>query len=366
MLLQFYDGSSKSIINVYLLCESIGTGNKAHLDVTDQGENDSPPSITSCSRDSDQQLEVAKTTSSANQKPEKFERQQSSSSNEIPYSDRRDSTHDKQSYHSNHAKELAAEIDVNSIMKPSDERQATSREVLTPTSPTSKEMVSDGAQDLKECASSWNEIVPRSSAVASANSLREVVRADHKHANIEHLSSPQHSRAELLSTATEDVVHNQQQKEPQLQATIVVSDGDDSEDELISPEARALITDEILKECQRSSSSFASSSVSQDQEIETMQDSDIIEKDPPLSQPEKQADSTNMSMNNHRDGQLFVTDKTSEAKSETTCFVEDLQESDRDLQATSSERELSAKSSCIFVDMSSLNLDQVQEEEATD
>ena len=363
MLLQFYDAS---VINVYLLCETMGTGNKAHLDITDQGENHSLPSITGCSRDSDQQLEVTKTTSAASQKPEKSERQQSSSSNEMPHSDRRDSTHDKQGYHSNHTKELAAERDANSIMKPPDERQATSREVLTPTSPTSKEKVSDGAQDLKACASSWNEIVPSRSAVASANSSRKVVRVDHKHANIEYLSSPQHSRAELLSTATENAVHIQQQKEPQLQATIVVNDGDDSEDELISPEARALITDEILKECQRSSSSFASSSVSQDQEIETMQDSDIIEKDLPLSQPEKQPDSTNTPMNNHRDGQLFVTDKTSEAKSEATCFGEDLQESDHDLRAVSSERELSSKSSCIFVDMSSLNLDQVQEEEAID
>ena len=330
--------------------------------MTDQRENDSPTPITSCSSDSDQQHEVAKTTSATSQEPEKSERQQSSSNDEIPNSDGRDSTHDKQSYHSNHAKELAAERDANSILKQPDECQATSREALTPTSPTSKEMVSDRAQDLKECASSWNEIVPGSSAVASANSSHEVVWVDHKHANIEHLNSPQHSRADLLSAATEDVVHIQLQKE-QLQATVVVNNGGDSEDELISPEARALITDEILKECQRSSSSFTSSSVSQDQEIDTMQDSDIIQQNPTFSQPEKQPDSTNMPVNNHRDGQLFVTDKTSE---ETTCLGEDLQESDRDLQAASSERELSAKSSCIFVDMSSLNLDQVQEEEAID
>ena len=355
----------------------------------EQRGNDSDPlSLTKFNRDSNQQHEASKTTAPyICQKPEKPERQQSiascGSSNEIPTdSDRRDSTHDKQSYHSNHAKELAAESDTNSIMKPHNECQATSRrQVLTPTSPTSKEMVSGGAQDLKECATSWNEIVPGSSSadVASADSSCEVVSLDRKHANIEDLSSPQHSRAELLlSTANdhEDVAHIQVQKEQQLQQArvAVVNDGvDDSEDEMISPEARALITDEILKECQHSSSSFASSSASQDQESEAMQDSGIIKTDPPFSRSEKRPDSTNMPLNNHEDGaSLLVTDRTLElAKNDVTtttksCLGEDLQEGDQDLHAASSERELTAKSSCIFVDMSSLNLDQVQDEEAND
>lgn len=294
---------------------------------------------------------------------EKAERQQSNGSgNEIPGSHKGDSTHDKQSIHSNHAKELAAERDANSsVMKPLNECQTTSREVLTPTSPVSKETVSAGAQDPKECTSSWNEIVPGNSVVASTNSSQEVVRVDRKHANSEDLSSPQHSRAELLSTANGDVSPIQQEEEQLEEATVVVN-GDESEDELISPEARALITDEILKECQCSTSSFASSSMSHDQEAETMQDSDTIDKNSVLSQPEKQPDSTNIHTSSHDiNGELLSQNRIFKAKNETS---EDLQESD--LQTASSEGELGAKSSCIFVDMSSLNLDQVQEEEAID
>jgi hypothetical protein len=332
----------------------------------------SPPSITNT--DSHQQHKVSKPTSATSQKLEKPERQQSSSSNssnEIANSDRRDSTHDKQSYHSNHAIDPAAEIDANSILKPPNEHQATSRQVLTPTSPTSKEIpVSDGAQDPKECDSSQNEIVPGSSTVASANGSQEVVSVDHKHANIEDLSSPQHSRVgPLLTTATGDVLHiiqqqKAEQKLPQAAVAVMVDDGaeEDSEDELISPEARALITDEILKECQRSSSSFASSSVSQDQEAEIIQDNDVMKiNDPLLYHPQRQLDS--VTTIHTRKGELLAMDRTLNAKND---IGEHSQENDHDLQAESSERELSAKSSCIFVDMSSLNLDQVQEEEATD
>ena len=342
----------------------IGTGNKPHLEVIDSDL----PSVTNTV--SQQQNEA---TSATSQKPEKPERQQSSSGNEIANSDSRDSMHDNQSYHSNHAKEPAAEIDANSILKPPNECQTTSRQVLTPTSPMSKEiLVSDEAQDPKECEcdSSRNEIVPSSPAVASANSSQEVVNIDHNHVNTEDSSSPQHSRAELLqSMATEDVLHIQQQKAQlqELQARVtVVDDGgndiDDSEDELISPEARALITDEILRECQRSSSSFTSSSTSQDQETtEMIQDSDVIKiNEPLLPHPQKQLDSANTLTRNH---ELLAMDRTLDTKNDVH---ENLLESDHDLPAASRERELSAKSSCIFVDMSSLNLDQVQEEEAID
>lgn len=346
----------------------LNIGSKTQLDVTN-GESDPHPSLTN--RDSDQQLEITKTTSTTtSQELEKSERQQfsGSSGNEIPINYKGDSVHDKQSVNSNHAKELAAKRAANSVMKPLNEHQTTSREVLTPTSPMSKEPVSDGAQDLKECASSWNEIIPDISAVASDNSSQEVVRVDRKHANSEDLSSPQHSRADMLSIATEDVPPGtiaQLQGEQLEEATVIVN-GEESEDELISPEARALITDEILKECQRSSSSFASSSMSQDQEAETMQDNDIIDKDSILSQPEKEPDSTNIHTSSHNsiNSELQTQKRTYKAENDIASRVEDSQESD--LQTASSERELSAKSSCIFVDMSSLNLDQVQEEEAID
>lgn len=351
----------------------IGTGYETRLDTTDQGEaiDSGPPTVSTSHQ---QHYEVSEPTNATSQKLEKPEKQRSSSnssSNDLANSDRRNSTHDNQSYHSNHAEETAAE---NSILNPPNEHQATSRQVLTPTSHMSKEMlVSDEAQDPKECDSSWNEIVPSSPALASAISSQEVVNIDHNHANIEDSISPQHSRTELLqSTATEDVldIHHQKESQELPQATVAVvnddgsniNDIDDSEDELISPEARALITDEILRECQRSSSSFASSSVSQDQETtETMQDSDLI-NEPLLPHPQKQLDSTNTPTRN-RENFILATNRTSGARNDVG---ENQQESDYDLQAASSERELSAKSSCIFVDMSSLNLDQVQEEEAID
>ena len=350
---------------------NIGTGNETHLDTTDQGEaiDSGPPTVSTSHQ---QRYEISEPTTATSQKLEKPEKQQSSSdsssSNDLANSDRRNSTHDNQSYHSNHAKEPAAE---NSILNPPNEHQATSRQGLTPTSHMSKEMlVSDEAQDPKECDSSWNEIVPSSPSVASAISSQEVVNINRNHANIEDSISPQHSRTELLqSTATEDVLDIQKQEAQlqELQARVtVVDDGgndiDDSEDELISPEARALITDEILRECQRSSSSFASSSVSQDQETtEIMQNSDLI-NEPLLPHPQKQLYSTNTPTRNINH-ELLATDRTLGTKNDVG---ENQQESDHDLQAASSERELSAKSSCIFVDMSSLNLDQVQEEEVID
>ena len=330
--------------------------------------------------------------------PEELAEGEQSSSNDISDSHKWHPTLDKQSNNSNHAKEVAAGRDANSVMKPGNERYATSMAVLTPTSPASQEMVSGRAQDPKECASSWNEIVPGNSVVAStptspasqemvsgraqdpkecasswneivpgnsvvasSNSSDVVVRADRKHVNIEESSSPQHSRAELpTAVVAEDVIPIQQEH---LRAAVVhVVNGDgSSEDEMISPEARALITDEILKECQRSSSSFASSSVYQETEI--MQDN-VIEKDSLLPQLEKQADSINTHTNTSYNGQSHTQSLSNNTENETTSLGENLQ--DGDLQAAGSERELSAKSSCIFVDMSTLNLDQVQEEETMD
>ena len=284
-------------------------------------------------------------------------RQQSSDSDELPDTHKVDSVqcHDNQSTHNNHLKGVAAERDTNSSRKPSKECQATSRQVLTPTS--DKEKVSGRTEELKECTNSWNEIVPgihSCAAVASSNSfLGEVDRENHNHANIEELSSPQHSRAELLPTEAENEVALQPK---QRQLPTVLLNGDDREDELISPEARALISDEILKECQRSSSSFASSSVANERETETVHDS-IIQQDSSL--PEKQAGFRNCAYTDS--GMLTQAQDNKSADVENKNFS-----LDNDLRAASSERELSAKSSCIFVDMSSLNLDQVQEDESID
>ena len=140
---------------------------------------------------------------------------------------------------------------------------------------------------------------------------------------------------------------------------------DDSEEEMISLEARALISDEILlRDCQRSSSSCASSSLSQET---TMHDNttDYITQ-------ASQGGTKTVAINSgtptltlvHRNRPL-----TSDTSQDTGHKFVKLGEISQgmseasaasDLHAGGGERELSAKSSCIFVDMSSLNLDQLQ------
>ena len=141
---------------------------------------------------------------------------------------------------------------------------------------------------------------------------------------------------------------------------------EDSEDELISPEARALINDEILKECQQSTSSFTSSSLSQEMNVHDNGLS-IIDK-----HREIRAKSTpTLTLEPRLTGRLLTQDVSMHVSSESDNTATLLRQSSNNLAAVSGDlqagpSEVSVKSSCIFVDMSTLNLDQVQADDEID
>ena len=147
----------------------------------------------------------------------------------------------------------------------------------------------------------------------------------------------------------------------------------DHEDELISPEARALIADEILKECQQSSSSFDSSSVSHEA---IGQDNVNIINVSELNQGERQSKGAPVPFTPNLVLKDVVQDGSPPGTENTIPHpVSTLRLSSQDRlgpDATAAgdlqggESELSAKSSCIFVDMSSLHLDQVQADDEID
>lgn len=191
--------------------------------------------------------------------------------------------------------------------------------------------------------------------------------------NVRATSPPEDgTKSNPVSTMVKGVVRN-------LKVADLIVGIDDTEEEMISPEARALITDEILKEYQRSSSSCATSNLSQETAMhDNITNPDITQ----VSQGETQTITSSsfhtdtpaatLSHNNQHSISTISTPKGPEYEPALLCGIsEDALTTSygaavNDLQAEESERELSAKSSCIFVDMSSLNLDQVQAEDEVD
>lgn len=255
----------------------------------------------------------------------------------------------------NHTREEAA--DRGGVVKPCGQGEtASSRGVVTCNSPEPGHITSTTSQDIKECVISQNEIVPSNTDVASSNSSDLLVNQDHKHVNNLESCSPQHSRVDLSEA------------EDAREHVTAALKGDDSEDEMISQEARALIADEILKEFQQSSSFIAGSSISLETPIHNSVIIEVSQLTHPAAEQEERTEesATPTPALGHSDGLLLAHDRSSKTKTKNVPTGE----GSHDIMATSlsdvqaaAGSELSAKSSSIFVDMSTLHLDQVQTSE---
>ena len=278
-------------------------------------------------------------------------------------------------------------------MKPLIQHHATSREISNKANPspsTIEVALTAKTQDRKECATSKKEELHANDIpdVASTNSSRLLISGDHKRVNIGESNSPQHSVVgpptanEGGKHSDESGVQCQQQAissaareggEVEFDRTAntddTVAEGanveESSEDELISPEARALITDEILKECQQSSSSFASSSNVSHDSINRDNTIDDIMDIPLPSRGERLPQATPTLEPGHNDQQLAC-NSTSKSRLQQQSSEDMSAISDQQLQAGGSCELTSAKSSAIFVDMSNLRLDQVQLDDDAD